>query len=201
MSDLALRRPFFIIPTPALLLLSAVLLLCSPATALAHAHYDHSTPSIGQVLATAPSRVDIYTDSEMRKVAGANVITVTAADGSHVDDGTTILDDTNRQHFSVGLNPNITAGRYVVSFQTLSDVDGDSDHGRFAFYVGSGPTPQQQALDASLNGAPVETTSAPASSASFVSRVLVIILAAAVLLVLVAIAGFLALRGRQPKNV
>jgi copper resistance protein C len=134
--------------------------------AFAHAHYDHSTPSIGQVLATAPQRIDIFTDSEMRRVAGANNIAVTAADGSSVDDGNTVLDDANRQHFSVGLQPDLPNGRYVVSFKTLSDVDGDTDGGKFSFYVGAGPTDAQKQLDATLNGQPVTIANPPSNAGS-----------------------------------
>jgi copper resistance protein C len=134
--------------------------------AFAHAHYDHSTPSIGQVLAAAPQRIDIYTDSEMRKLADANHISVTAADGSAVDDGITVLDDANRQHFSVGLQPNLPEGRYVVSFKTLSDVDGDTDSGKFSFYVGAGPTDAQKQLDATLNGQPVTIANPPSNAGS-----------------------------------
>jgi hypothetical protein len=174
------------------LLLVAFAVLRGPEPALAHAHYDHSNPAIGQVLATSPPRVDIFTDSEMRKTADANIITVTGADGSRVDGGTTVLDDANRQHFSVGLNPNLPPGRYVVAFQTLSDADGDTDHGRFAFYVGSGPTPQQQALDASLNGAPQPAAATSPSSSSFGGPL--IILASGLLLLLVVVGALFALR-------
>jgi methionine-rich copper-binding protein CopC len=146
-------------------LLGLVALLAGAATAQAHAHYAHSEPSISQVLQAAPARVDIYTDSDMRKLAGANVITVTGSDGSRVDDGNTIVDDANRQHFSVGLQPNLPNGRYVVSFQTLSDVDGDTDHGKFAFYVGAGPTAAQQQLDAQLNG-PIPSNLLPSASSA-----------------------------------
>jgi methionine-rich copper-binding protein CopC len=134
--------------------------------ALAHAHYDHSTPSIGQVLAASPQRVDIYTDSEMRKTAGGNDIAVTTAEGSRVDDGNTVVDDANRQRFSVGLRPNLADGRYVVSFKTLSDVDGDTDSGKFSFYIGTGPTDAQKQLDATLNGQPASVPPAQQSSGS-----------------------------------
>src|SRR5579864_8501234 len=86
----------------------------------------------------------------MRKISGANVITVTGPDGSQVDDGNTVIDDSNRLHFSVGLKPNLPAGRYLVSFKTLSDQDGEMDHGSYAFYVGVQPTAAQLAQDKTL---------------------------------------------------
>lgn len=165
--------------------------------AFAHAHYDHSQPGIGQVLTAAPARADIYTDSEMRKTAGGNVITVVGPDGSRTDDGNTVVDDADRKHFSVGLNLNLPPGRYVVSFQTLSDVDGGTDHGRFAFYVGSGPTAEQQALDASLNGAaPVEGGASASGSGAGAGRIVAIVGAAFILLALV-VAGGLVVRRKQ----
>jgi len=165
--------------------------------ALAHAHYSHSQPSIGQVLTTAPASVDIFTDSDMRKLAGANVISVAGPDGSQVDDGNTVVDDANRQHFSVGLKSSLPPGRYVVSFKTLSDADGDIDGGKFAFYVGAGPTDAQKAQDASLNGPPVATTAAPANSTVSSRTVLPTVAAAAIVLVLAAGIGGLVLWKRQ----
>jgi methionine-rich copper-binding protein CopC len=171
-------------------LLTVALVLGCAAIAEAHAHYASSQPAIGQVLQTAPARIDIYTDSDMRKAAGANVIMVTGPDGSRVDDGNTVVDDANRQHFSVGLQPNLPNGRYVVSFQTLSDVDGDTDHGRFAFYVGAGPTAAQQQLDANLNG-PITTVSSGAQTTSAGSSRFggTALVAAAAILVLILLAG------------
>ncbi len=128
-------------------------LLAAPAAALAHAHYDHSTPAIGEVLQTAPARVDIYTDQEMAKRGDANSIAVTNAAGQRVDSGAATVDDADRRHLWVALRPGLPPGRYVVGFTTLSDVDGDTDRGRFAFYIGRGPTAQEQTLDARLNGA------------------------------------------------
>jgi len=165
--------------------------------ALAHAHYSHSQPSIGQVLTTAPASVDIFTDSDMRKLAGANVISVAGPDGSQVDDGNTVVDDANRQHFSVGLNPNLPPGRYVVSFKTLSDVDGDTDGGKFTFYVGTGPTDAQKAQDASLNGPPVAIATAPANSATSNRSVLAVVARAGIVLVLAVAAGGVLLWRRQ----
>jgi methionine-rich copper-binding protein CopC len=101
-------------------------------------------------LTSAPTQVDIYTAQEMRKTAGANDIAVTASDGSRVDTGTTAIDDNDRRHFSVGLVGNLPPGRYLVAFKTLSDQDGEADHGSFAFYVGRQPTADEQAQDGKL---------------------------------------------------
>jgi len=179
------------------LALALCIWLAAAGQVLAHAHYSHSQPSIGQVLTTAPTRVDIFTDSDMRKLAGANLISVSGPDGSQADDGNTVVDDANRQHFSVGLNPNLPPGRYVVSFKTLSDVDGDTDGGKFTFYVGTGPTDAQKAQDASLNGPPVAIATAPANSATSNRSVLAVVARAGIVLVLAVAAGGVLLWRRQ----
>ena len=84
-----------------------------------------------------------------------------------------MLDDADRQHLSVGLLPNLPNGRYQVSFQTLSDVDGDLNHGQFAFYVGGGPTAEQQRSDSilTLTDTPPPNTSASQSGVRGLLRV------------------------------
>jgi methionine-rich copper-binding protein CopC len=185
---------------PSACLLSLLVLLATAAVVQAHAHYDHSQPGIGQVLSVAPTRIDIYTDSEMRKTTGENVIMVTGPDGSRVDDGNTVVDDGNRQHFSVGLQPNLPNGRYVVSFQTLSDADGDTDRGRFAFYVGAGPTAEQKQLDAALSGAPAAGGAAANAGTATPSRPLGafgLVGGLIVLIALVIISGVVLLQRRR----
>src|SRR5690348_5718655 len=130
--------------------LALILGVFTLSRAWAHAHYARSDPAPGAVLASAPARINIYTDCEMRKQVGGNSISVSGPQGARVDDGSTVVDDADRQHLSVGLQPNLPNGRYQVSFQTLSDVDGDLDHGQFAFYIGSAPTADQQRQDSGL---------------------------------------------------
>jgi len=139
--------------TAAFAALATVIL--SVSAALAHARYDHSTPGQGQVVQSAPAQVDIYTAQDMQKQAGADEITVERNDaansgGQLVSTGATTVDDNNRRHFFVALQPNLPAGRYVVSFKNVSDEDGEADHGQFAFYVGNGPTAAQKTLDGQL---------------------------------------------------
>ncbi|HEY7296184.1 MAG TPA: copper resistance protein CopC, partial [Dehalococcoidia bacterium] len=116
--DTCLRRMSrfgpWLVAAPALLLA----LPLNAGRALAHAHYDHSTPAIGAVLGAPPARVDIWTDQEMAKAGTANSITVTNAAGQPVQSGAATLDDTDRTHLFVAMQPNLPAGRYVVSFTT-----------------------------------------------------------------------------------
>jgi methionine-rich copper-binding protein CopC len=185
-------------PGVPLALMLFVTMLAVPAAALAHAHYDHSTPAIGEVVPSAPERVDIYTNQEMAKTGNANSIAVTNAAGQRVDSGATIVDDADRRHFWVALQPDLPPGRYVVSFTTLSDVDGDSDHGRFAFYIGRGPTAQEQKLDAQLSGSAPATGSTSSHTGHTGHTGLIIAIAAAAVAVLAAGAGAaVALRRRR----
>jgi methionine-rich copper-binding protein CopC len=177
---------------PALLALFAGL-----TAALAHAHYDHSTPAIGQVMGAAPTRVDIYTDTAMAPSPDKNTISVVNGAGQDVQTGNTVLDDADRRHLSVGLQPNLASGRYVVSFTTLSAADGDSDAGRFSFYIGRGPTAADKKLDAALTGA------APSASArSSGGHSTAVVGGIAVLLAIIAVGGALLwLRGRQRATI
>jgi methionine-rich copper-binding protein CopC len=174
----------------------AILLALGPSRVLAHARFDHSTPSPGQVLATSPPAVDIYTVQDLRKTADADVITVVDAAQNRVDTGNTVVDDSNRRHFSVGLQPNLPPGRYLVAFKTLSDQDGEADSGQFAFYVGAPPKADQQATDAKLavtSKAPDADSEAPASHTGLAIAIAVV----AALVVAGVIGGFTWTRRRK----
>jgi methionine-rich copper-binding protein CopC len=153
-------------------------------------------PNPGQVLATSLPAIDIYTAQDMRKTAGANVITVTDAAQNRVDTGNTVVDDANRMHFSVGLQPNLSPGRYLVAFKTLSDQDGEADSGQFAFYVGAPPTSDQQAADSKL-ALTTDTGDTAAESAPSHTGLTIGIALAIALAVLVIIGGFTWTRRRK----
>jgi methionine-rich copper-binding protein CopC len=187
-------------PTRALvhaIALAAVAALCSAAVALAHAAYEQSTPAQGQVVQTSPARVDIYTAQDMRKAQGAYAIQVQRDDDGRaeqqVDTADTTIDDSNRKHFSVGLQPNLPAGRYLVSFNNVSDEDGEADHGQFAFYVGTGPTAAQKALDAKLQTTSQKETTSSSSHTGLIGGI-----AGAIVVVLLLVGGgFLFMRRRR----
>lgn len=177
---------------------AALLALALLAVASAHARYDHSTPGQGQTVQTSPARVDIYTVQDMAKDSANTLITVTNANNTQVDTGDTMVDDSNRRHFSVGLKPNLPPGRYVVSFKNISDQDGEKDHGQFAFYVGAGPTAAQTALDKQLRiTSQAEDTAAPAKSSSHTGLIVTIVIIVIIIVVIVAIAAWLAARRRR----
>ena len=184
---------------PAALLLAALCALSTVAVALAHAAYDHSTPGQGEVVQAAPARVDIFTKENMQKTQGVYFIQVQHADaalaGAQVDMADTTIDDANRMHFYVDLQPNLGPGRYLVSFNNVSDDDGEADHGQFAFYVQSQPTAAQKALDAKLQitTAKADTT----TSSSHTGLIITIVVIAVVVLAALSIGAFLLQRRRR----
>src|SRR5688500_6332031 len=103
-------RPIFV----SLLLFVGALVI--PATVFAHAAFDRSSPSPGQVLSSAPATVEIFTSQDMRRQGGSNVITVEDERGTRVDSGDARIDDANRRRMTAGLRPNLPNGRYVVRF-------------------------------------------------------------------------------------
>ncbi|HLZ73024.1 MAG TPA: copper resistance protein CopC [Dehalococcoidia bacterium] len=179
-------------PLPAIAIATIVFLACVGAVA-AHARYDHSTPAQGATVATSPAQVDIYTAQDMQKTAGADEITVERNDGANsngqlVSTGQTTVEDANRRHFSVALQPNLPPGRYVVSFKNVSDEDGEADHGQFAFYVGNGPTAVQKALDAKL-AITAQSDDTAHHGSSHTGLIVAIIIAALIALAIVAAGG------------
>jgi methionine-rich copper-binding protein CopC len=173
--------------------LLGVLVLTS--VAFAHAAYERSTPTPGQVLTTPPTRVEIFTKQDMRRQAGANVLTVADERGTRVDTNDVAIEDANRRHMTVGLRPGLPAGRYVVSFQTLSDEDGETDKGSFAFYVGSQPTDAQKAQDAQLQ---LTTASADGDAGSSSLPLIIAAIVVVVLIAAIGIGGWLVFRNRRP---
>jgi methionine-rich copper-binding protein CopC len=195
--DLTEARPAK--PAWRLLPLLALALALVPAVVLAHARYDHSTPGQSEVVQTAPARVDIFTVQDMQKTQGTYAIKVQSADtatpGQQVDKGNTTIDDNDRKHFYVDLQPNLANGRYLVSFNNVSDEDGEADHGQFAFYVGTGPTSAQKALDSKLAITSQSDDSSGGSSSH--TGLIAGISAGVVVLLLIAAGGFFYMRRRR----
>ncbi|HEY8837368.1 MAG TPA: copper resistance protein CopC [Dehalococcoidia bacterium] len=118
--------------------------------AAAKAQYDHSTPGPGEVVSRQPARIDIYTRRPTSPVPGNTQVIVIDRDQRHVDSGDVVVDPTDHDHFSVGLQPGLPPGRYVVTFKTLGETDLDLDGGEFAFYLGVQPDAAARAADRSL---------------------------------------------------
>src|SRR5438094_2255428 len=97
----------------------SVLLLMPAIRISAHAEYDHSTPADGEVVATAPAKIDVFFKESITRANGLPLLIVLNDTGDPVDTGTFaapsgLLDDTDRTHMSDALQPNLPGGRYTV---------------------------------------------------------------------------------------
>jgi methionine-rich copper-binding protein CopC len=151
----------------------AVLLLMPVVRVSAHADYDHSTPADGEVVTTAPAKIDVFFKENITRANGLPLLIVLNDTGDPVDTGTFAapsgkLDDTDRTHMSDTLQPNLPDGRYTVIWHTVSADDGAEAQGAFHFYVGGAVTPVPTAAPGSVTPVPSipAVTPAPSSSSS-----------------------------------
>ncbi len=138
-------------------LLALAALVVAPGIASAHARYTRSAPAAGAVLRTAPARVDMWTDSEMFRQAQANTLTVTGPTGAVANEGPSQLDDADRTHLWVALQPGLRPGLYTVAWRTVSADDQEVATGTFSFTVDPNATPSAGAA-AATSGAAVPTS-------------------------------------------
>ena len=106
-------------------------------TAHAHSAYVHSNPGADAVIATSPAKVEIWFSQELFRRKGENVIHVSGPDGLEISSGKTTIDDDDRTHIWVELNPNLPAGKYLVEWKNISVEDGHSTEGSFNFSIDS----------------------------------------------------------------
>jgi methionine-rich copper-binding protein CopC len=151
----------------------AVLLLMPVVRVSAHADYDHSTPADGEVVATAPAKIDVFFKENITRANGLPLLIVLNDTGDPVDTGTFAapsgqLDDTDRTHMSDALQPNLPDGRYTVIWHTVSADDGAEAEGAFHFYIGGAVTPVPTAAPGSATPVPSipAVTPAPSSNSS-----------------------------------
>jgi methionine-rich copper-binding protein CopC len=106
-----------------------------PELARAHAEYERSDPPANAVIPEPPSEVHVWFTQELFRREGANTLEVFGPDGAQVDQGDARIDDDDRAHMLVSLQPDLPAGLYTVRWRTLSAEDGDDDNGEFSFTV------------------------------------------------------------------
>src|SRR5687767_9438050 len=143
---ISLRSKFV---TLCLLLLLGALVLGGDPLARAHGDIERSDPAADAVIPAAPAEVHIWFSQEVFRREGANVIEVRGPDGTQVDGGDTQIDDDDRKHAFVSLQPELPPGLYTVSWRNLSAEDGHEGSGEFSFTVEgtageSNPPPAQQ---------------------------------------------------------
>lgn len=157
----------------------AATMLFAASPVFAHARYKSSTPGSGEVVATAPSRVDITFSQQIQKVAGTYGIDIAHDRGASVTTGAATIDEADRSKLSVLLQPSLSPGRYVVNWKNVSDGDGDPATGAFSFYIGKQPNANDLENDKQLEsvgfeaetpGADSTTTASAATPAAATTR-------------------------------
>jgi copper transport protein len=130
----------------ALFLALAILALIATSTQLASAHSRpiRFDPAPGAVLNTAPGQVTGWFTSDLRRDPNWSFLRVTGPDGQRVDSGETALASDRRQ-MTATLRPGLGPGRYIVTWRTWDDADGEIFGDCFTFFVG------QAAADAALS--------------------------------------------------
>ena len=160
--------------TTRLIAIVAALALAGAVTAVAYAHAEpeRSSPAADARVPSAPDRVDVWFTQELFRREGANSLVVEGPDGERVDDGESVIDTTDREHLSVGLQPDLPDGAYAVHWTTLSAIDGDAAEGSFTFTVDpSAPAPT--ATTPPAEKVSTATAASPSDDADETSSVLV----------------------------
>lgn len=132
------------IPWLVLVMIAALAALAIPASVSGHAGYESSTPDRDEVVQTAPPQVDVFFTQEVFRQQGSNYVRVFNDSGDQVSEGDGVIDDDDRTHISADMAADVPAGRYIVQWKTLSDIDGEEDSGAFCFYVQTEPTQAQR---------------------------------------------------------
>jgi methionine-rich copper-binding protein CopC len=148
----------------ALLVLLSVLPLSGIARA--HAGYVRSEPGAGAIVSAAPAQVDIWFSQDMFRRAGENSIQVTGPDGQPVHAGEAVIDDDDRRHMSVLLQPDLPPGEYTIAWRTLSAEDGDDEEGAFTFSLDPAAQATSTPMSAATPTLPPASTSTPAPALS-----------------------------------
>ena len=117
-------------------------------------------------LQTPPAKLDVYFTQNIQKISGSYDLQVEKDRGPSVTAGPAVLDDSDRSHLSVILQPNLPAGRYVVHWKDVSDDDGDPAEGAFSFYVQTAPNTVDLANDKQLELIGAEPTGTPGADQS-----------------------------------
>jgi copper resistance protein C len=119
----------------AVLAMSGALMGLGATPASAHAHLVRAVPGDGATVTTAPARVRLVFDENMRPPA---LLTVTGPSGTRVDHGSVqVLDNTASVRVDV-----LTAGRYTVAFRVVS-ADGHPVSAQTSFRFVPGGSAQQ----------------------------------------------------------
>ncbi|HVC33512.1 MAG TPA: copper resistance protein CopC [Chloroflexota bacterium] len=111
-----------------------LLILLTPATALAHAYPVRSEPSPNATVAKAPPTVEIWFGEHLEPLFSNMVVYDAHKHG--IQTRPSQVDPHDHYHMVVRLKPHLPAGTYTVVWHAVSADDGHSTAGVFAFGVG-----------------------------------------------------------------
>lgn len=114
-----------------LICLLAVAGFAAPTAAFAHAFPEHSEPAVGATIASAPSTVKIWFNSDLEPLF--DKLVVKDAAGKVVSQGKAKVDANNLSLLEVALAP-LPPGKYHVYWHVTSK-DGHHTEGDFSFTV------------------------------------------------------------------
>ena len=133
--------------------LAGLLLITAPAEA--HALLERSDPPLNATLRESPRVVNLVMSEPLQQ--DFSTVEVLDGQGQRVDRGGTLFNRQDSTRMSVQVEP-LDAGVYTVAWRTLSEVDGHTWTGSFAFTVlnpdGSAPAGAAFAPDLSRPGPP-----------------------------------------------
>ena len=135
---------------------TGVVLLATPAIALAHANLARSDPQANADLQAAPAQVQLWFTE--RPELSLTTIQVYNEQRQRVDQGPATEGPGDSLSLVERLQPNLPRGTYTVSWHTTSAEDGHVTGGAFAFGVGVRPSPTAalaQALPAGSSQGPL----------------------------------------------
>ncbi len=98
----------------------------------------------------APERIELRFTQQLFRRAGANTLDLVGPVGLLEGLGLGVIDSDDRSLLVLQLDTPLPSGRYLVRWTNLSADDGDSDEGRYPFYVGRAATVEERELDREL---------------------------------------------------
>lgn len=148
-----MRRPLL-----TLVLAAASLALTAPASALAHAQLEATSPPRGAVVKQEPAAVIFRFDEAVEGNFGA--VRVYDADGERVDEGDAFHPGSEGARLGVHLRPGLPDGSYTATYRVVS-ADGHIVSSGYVFSIGkAGRAPQETVaeLTAGSGSGPVTET-------------------------------------------
>ncbi|MCW3023464.1 MAG: copper resistance protein CopC [Conexibacter sp.] len=142
------------------LLLALVLVLALPASALAHATLEATTPARGAVARAEPAQVVLRFDEAVEGNFGA--VRVFDARGARVDDGPVVHPGGTGALLAVGLKPGLSDGSFTATYRVIS-ADGHPVSGGFVFAIGHAGAAPAATVGDQLDG----TSAGPVTQAAF----------------------------------